>query len=196
MIGRLFQAADFKRLLAVPPAFRSAHFAVHHLVETPVRVAYVPKNSSSSELSTAHQESCPQPVEDSRESPHLESPAKGIPRWVGCVVPKRHARRAVTRNLIKRQIYAAAGRAESALPEGMWLVRLRHPYASTAYPSAASDALRAAVRLELDRLLVKAAGQTGGGAASNARNASKRGGQDVQAAPPPADATNPGPAAP
>jgi ribonuclease P protein component len=196
MIGRLLQAADFKRLLAVPPAFRSAHFAVHHLVETPVRVAYVPKNSSSSELSTAHQESCPHPVEDSRESPHLESPAKGIPRWVGCVVPKRHARRAVTRNLIKRQIYAAAGRAESALPEGMWLVRLRHPYASTAYPSAASDALRAAVRLELDRLLVKAAGQTGGGAASNARNASKRGGQDVQAAPPPADATNPGPAAP
>jgi ribonuclease P protein component len=196
MIGRLLQAADFKRLLAVPPAFRSAHFAVHHLVETPVRSAYVPKKSRSSELSTAHQESCPQPVEDSRESPHQESPDEGIPRWVGCVVPKRHARRAVTRNLIKRQIYAAAGRVESALPEGMWLVRLRHPYASTAYPSAASDALRAAVRLELDRLLVKAAGQTGSGSASSARTAGKRGGQDVQAPPPPADATSPGPAAP
>ena len=196
MIGRLLQAADFKRLLAVPSAFRSAHFAVHHLVETPVQVAYVPKNSSPSELSTAHQESCPQPVEDSRESPHQESPDEGIPRWVGCVVPKRHARRAVTRNLIKRQIYAAAGRAESALPEGMWLVRLRHPYAITAYPSAASDALRAAVRLELDRLLGKAAGQTGSGSASSARTAGKRGGQDVQAAPPPADPTNPGPAAP
>jgi len=111
------------------------------------------------------------------------------------VVPKRHARRAVTRNLIKRQIYAAAGRAELALPEGMWLVRLRHPYASSTYPSAASDALRAAVRLELDRLLVKAAGQTGSGSASSARTAGKRGGQDVQAAPPPAEAANPIPAA-
>ena len=196
MIGRLLQAADFKRLLAVPPAFRSAHFAVHHLVETPVRVAYVPKNSSPSELSTAHQESCPQAVEDSRENPHQESTHEGIPRWVGCVVPKRHARRAVTRNLIKRQIYAAAGRVESALPEGMWLVRLRHPYAATAYPSAASDALRAAVRLELDRLLFKAAGQTGSGSASSGLTARTRGGQDVQGAPTPAGADNSGPSAP
>jgi len=195
MIGRLLQAADFKRLLAVPPAFRSAHFAVHHLVETPVRSAYVTKKCRSPELSTAHQEICPHPVEDSRETPHQESPDERIPRWLGCVVPKRHARRAVTRNLIKRQIYAAAGRAELALPEGMWLVRLRHPYASSTYPSAASDALRAAVRLELDRLLVKAAGQTGSGSASSARTAGKRGGQDVQAAPPPAEAANPIPAA-
>jgi ribonuclease P protein component len=114
MIGRLIQAADFKRLLAVPPAFRSAHFVIHHLVEAPVRPAYVRKNSGLPELSTAHQDICPQAVEDFGEIPHQESPDKGFPRWLGCVVPKRHARRAVTRNLIKRQVYAAAGRVELA----------------------------------------------------------------------------------
>lgn len=96
-------------------------------------------------------------MEDSGEIPQEESPDKGFSRWLGCVVPKRHARRAVTRNLIKRQVYAAAGRVESALPGGMWLVRLRQPFAVTQYPSAASDALRAVVRQELDRMLVKAA---------------------------------------
>jgi ribonuclease P protein component len=157
MIGRLLQAADFKRLLAVPPAFRSAHFAIHHLVENPVRPAYARKKSTPPELSTGRQDICPQAVEDSGEIPQQESPDKGFSRWLGCVVPKRHARRAVTRNLIKRQVYAAAGRVESALPGGMWLVRLRQPFAVAQYPSAASDALRAVVRQELDRMLVKAA---------------------------------------
>jgi ribonuclease P protein component len=161
MIGRLLQAADFKRLLAVPPAFRSAHFAIHHLVESPVRPAYAQKKSGLPELSTGRQDICPQAVEDSGEIPQQESPDKGFPRWLGCVVPKRHARRAVTRNLIKRQVYAAAGRVESALPGGMWLVRLRQPFAVTQYPSAASDALRAVVRQELDRMLVKAASHPG-----------------------------------
>ena len=75
---------------------------------------------------------------------------------MGCVVPKRHARRAVTRNLVKRQIYAAAERVHAGLPGGMWLVRLRQPFAVTAFPSAASQALREAARGELDRLFQKA----------------------------------------
>jgi ribonuclease P protein component len=161
MIGRLLQAADFKRLLAVPPAFRSAHFAIHHLVENPVRPTYAQKKSGLPELSTGRQDIYPQAVEDSGEIPQQESPDEGFSRWLGCVVPKRHARRAVTRNLIKRQVYAAAGRVEAALPGGMWLVRLRQPFAVTQYPSAASDALRAVVRQELDRMLVKAASHPG-----------------------------------
>jgi ribonuclease P protein component len=78
-------------------------------------------------------------------------------RWVGCVVPKRQARRAVTRNLIKRQIRASAQHVHSQLARGMWLVRLRQPFSVTTYPSAASQALRQAVRSELDRLFQKAA---------------------------------------
>ena len=190
MIGRLIQAADFKRLLAVPPAFRSAHFVIHHLVEAPVRPAYVRKNSGLPELSTAHQDICPQAVEDFGEIPHQESPDKGFPRWLGCVVPKRHTRRAVTRNLIKRQVYAAAGRVELALPGGMWLVRMRQPFAITQYPSAASDALRAVVRQELDRLLVKAATHPGSKAAAQGMS---RDGQLARTKP---DATLPGGVAP
>ncbi len=77
--------------------------------------------------------------------------------WVGCVVPKRHARRAVTRNLLKRQIRAALGRHAAALQPGLWLVRLRSPFVKTAFPSAASAALSSAAREELDRLLRRAA---------------------------------------
>lgn len=156
MIGRLLQAADFKRLMAAPPSFRSAHFAVHHLLEGPVQPRFARKERSSPELSTDRQEICPQPVERSGESPERETPDKEGGRWIGCVVPKRHARRAVTRNLIRRQIYTAAGRAREGLSEGMWLVRLRQPFAPSQYPSAASDALRVAVRQELDKLFSKA----------------------------------------
>ena len=78
-------------------------------------------------------------------------------RWIGCVVPKRHARRAVTRSLLKRQIRGAFCRHAGALPVGMWLVRLRAPFASSEFVSARSAALAAAARDELDRLLARAA---------------------------------------
>jgi len=164
MIGRLVQAADFKRLMAVPPSFRSAHFAIHHLVEMPVRRVYTRKKASHTELSTDRQETCPQAVEDSQVNPGQESPEPGFPRWIGCVVPKRHARRAVTRNLIKRQVYAACERVEQGLPGGMWLVRLKQPFALQLFPSAASGALRGAVREELDKLFSRATHKTPDGA--------------------------------
>ncbi|MEI6029280.1 MAG: ribonuclease P protein component [Betaproteobacteria bacterium] len=157
MIGRVVQAVDFKRLLSVPPAFKSTHFAIHHLVEAPARPAYTRKAAAEPELSTGHELVCPQPVDEYQGNPHQGSPEQGFPRWMGCVVPKRHARRAVTRNLIKRQIRASALRIQAGLPGGMWLVRLRQPFAVSAFPSAASPALRAAVRSELDRLMQKAA---------------------------------------
>jgi len=76
--------------------------------------------------------------------------------WLGSVVPKRLARRAVTRNLVKRQIRAAfAGAAPEALPPGLWVVRLRAPIDRKEFPSAGSDALRRVLREELARLLGK-----------------------------------------
>ena len=162
MIGCLVQAADFKRLLSAPPALRSAHFVIHHLVEAPTRAAYERRVARKMELSTGHEPRSPQPVDDSEGKPHEGHPgegmsAQGLPRWMGCVVPKRHARRAVTRNLLKRQMRAAAQRVEGRLPGGLWLVRLRQPFAAADFPSAASQALRAAARTELDRLFQKAA---------------------------------------
>ncbi len=73
--------------------------------------------------------------------------------WIGCVVPKRHARRAVTRSLLKRQIRSAMQRHAPVLPAGLWLVRLRAPFVVTEFVSARSAALAAAARHELDGLL-------------------------------------------
>jgi ribonuclease P protein component len=77
--------------------------------------------------------------------------------WVGAVVPKRHARRAVTRSLLKRQIYAAAERHRDRLGPGLWIVRLRSPFDRTRFVSAASRALRDDARAELESLLEAAA---------------------------------------
>ena len=74
-------------------------------------------------------------------------------RALGAIVPKRHARRAVTRSLLKRQIRAAASRHAAAIGDGLWIIRLRAPFARDAYASAASTPLRLAARGELDALL-------------------------------------------
>jgi ribonuclease P protein component len=75
---------------------------------------------------------------------------------MGAVVPKRHARRAVTRSLLKRQMRAAFER-QRGLPGGLWVLRLRAPFDRTRFPSAASNALRRAAQDELDALLADAA---------------------------------------
>lgn len=74
---------------------------------------------------------------------------------MGMVVPKRHARRSVTRQLLKRQIRAAFAE-RPGMPPGMWVVRLRSPFDRQKFPSAASDALRQAARAELALLLDRA----------------------------------------
>lgn len=77
--------------------------------------------------------------------------------WLGAMVPKRWARRAVTRNLIKRQIYSVAVQQMPALPAAAYLVRLRLGFDRLQFKSAASDALHAAVRREVEHLFAKAA---------------------------------------
>jgi ribonuclease P protein component len=72
------------------------------------------------------------------------------------MVPKRQARRAVTRNLLKRQMRESFRRHAAALPMGLWLLRLHAGFARADYASASSDALADAVRGELDRLLSSA----------------------------------------
>jgi len=69
------------------------------------------------------------------------------------MTPKRWARRAVTRNLMRRQIYAVFGQSTARLPAGAHLIRLRAGFNPAQFPSAASPALRRAVRGELQSLL-------------------------------------------
>ena len=72
--------------------------------------------------------------------------------WLGAMAPKRWARRAVTRNAIRRQIYAVGENLVPPLSAGAHLVRLRTAFAPARFPSARSDALRQAVRAELRQL--------------------------------------------
>jgi ribonuclease P protein component len=73
-------------------------------------------------------------------------------RWLGCVLPKRHAPRSVTRSSLERQIRTVAARHEPEMACGLWLVRLHRPFPAADYPSADSEALRVAARAELERL--------------------------------------------
>lgn len=77
----------------------------------------------------------------------------GHGHWIGAVLPKRWARRAVTRNLLRRQIYAVARALTPNQPPLALLVRLRAGFAPAQFPSAASAALRRSVRAELQQLL-------------------------------------------
>ncbi len=150
MIGKLNRPVDFERVLGRQSRARSAHFALHHLVAEPAPSAWhaARLRTASAELSTGES----QPVHSSVD-PIPPATPKGC--WVGIVVPKRHAKRSVTRALLKRQIRAAFAE-RPGMPPGLWVVRLRSPFDRQKFPSAASDALRAAARAELAQLLDRA----------------------------------------
>ena len=150
MIGRIVRSADFERVLGKPSRARSSHFALHHLVSRPSQPAKPAKHLSteSDELSTADVQAVHMAVDD----PAVDG------CWLGAVVPKRHARRSVTRSLMKRQIRQAFA-TQDGLPPGLWVVRLRSPFDRKLFPSASSDALRTAVREELAQLVARAVGR-------------------------------------
>ena len=72
--------------------------------------------------------------------------------WIGAMVPKRWAKRSVTRNAIKRQIYSVSEEFEVSLEERAHVVRLRSSFVPARFVSASSDALKVAVRQELKLL--------------------------------------------
>jgi ribonuclease P protein component len=69
------------------------------------------------------------------------------------MVPKRWAKRAVTRNTIKRQVYQLGQEFAPVLKEKAHLIRLRRDFDRAHFVSASSEALKAAVRQELLDLL-------------------------------------------
>ena len=83
------------------------------------------------------------------------SPVTG--RWLGLVVPKRHARRSVTRNILKRQMRALMQSHAGSLAPGLWVLRLKAPFDRKLFISPASEPLRAAAHDELVLLLQHAA---------------------------------------
>jgi ribonuclease P protein component len=132
--SRALRAADFERLLSSRPCARSEHFVLHHVP--------APEAAPAAELSTSFADEGPTGVDDLR---------------LALVVPKRHARRAVTRSLIKRQGRAQFAAHAGRLAAGDWLLRLRVGYPVPQFPSATSLALRGAVRAELQTLFGRVA---------------------------------------
>lgn len=148
------KAAEFERVLRVPARWRTEHFALHHCAATPVRQPSGPTQGSSAEGLSA-----PQTAELSTgQAPTLKiavDDSAAEPPWLGLVVPKRFAKRAVTRALLKRRMrmaFVAAG----SLRSGWWVCRLRAPFPVTTFPSARSQMLDHAVRAELAELLAAA----------------------------------------
>ncbi len=73
--------------------------------------------------------------------------------WIGAMAPKRWAKRAVTRNTIKRQIYTLSDSVMPPMLQVAFLVRLRREFSRKDFVSASSAVLTDAVRSELLQLM-------------------------------------------
>lgn len=167
MIRRLVRSTDFERVLRTRTRINSTHFAVHHVADHPgVPLVCVAATGKAVRPPTHSTDTPAAPAELStgmaaRASPPVDDFTAPADIWLGAVVPKRHARRSVTRTLLKRQIRAVVSAHIDALAGGLWVIRLRAPFDRAVFSSAASDALKCVARDELDQLLVSAARRAG-----------------------------------
>jgi ribonuclease P protein component len=129
-VQRLKTRPQFQAVLAGKTLARTAHFALH----------------------SAGLESAVPTVVDVPPMPLF--PQQCV--WLGAMVPKRWAKRAVTRNTIKRQIYSVSAQFEPHLGVAAHVVRLRAGFDRKQFVSATSDALKSAVRAELLHLFERA----------------------------------------
>ena len=134
---RLKTRPQFQAALAGGTVSRTPHFALHRLSLPDPGTATADPQRHAAQPPLFH----PQAV------------------WLGAMVPKRWARRAVTRNTIKRQIYAVSEQFEVRLPCAAHVVRLRSGFDRKQFISATSTLLKQAVRLELEQLFERAAKQ-------------------------------------
>jgi ribonuclease P protein component len=122
IVQRLKTRPQFQAVLAGATLAKTAHFALH---------------------------CCVLDLRAGAEAPVL-FPLQAV--WLGAMVPKRWAKRAVTRNAIKRQIYNVSADFEPVLSQRAHVVRLRSAFDRAHFTSATSDVLKAAVRAELQQL--------------------------------------------
>jgi ribonuclease P protein component len=154
LVEALCSPAAFQRVLACRPLARTDHFLLHH-------AAPAVEGQLGAKLSTGTPPAEGQAVDDTAARTLDPNPLPPQ-RRLGMIVPKRLARRAVTRTLIRRQ--ARVILAQPGLPDGDWVLRLRLEFDRKRFPSAASEALKRCVRAELGGL-VDAARQRLAGAA-------------------------------
>ena len=127
---RLKTRPQFQAVLAGAIVARTMHFALHRNALDVMNMQTV--------------------VSKTHDSPEL-FPLQDI--WLGAMVPKRWAKRAVTRNAIKRQIYTVSNDFSPRVSDTGWVVRLRRDFSRKEFVSASSEALKQLVRSEVQALL-------------------------------------------
>jgi ribonuclease P protein component len=143
ILQRIVTKAQFAAVMNGQTVSRTPHFALH-------RVALLPNLPPETAQAVLADASKPQ-------SKLVSKPLFAVQdTWLGVVVPKRWAKRAVTRNTIKRQIYAISTASGCALPVAAHVVRLRAGFDRAEFISATSDKLKIAVRAELQHLFAGA----------------------------------------
>lgn len=151
---RLKTRPQFQAAMAGGTVSRTAHFALHRLVLDA---------GSGAHRSPASEPTGPGSL-PSQQGPQALFAVEGV--WLGAMVPKRWAKRAVTRNAIKRQIYTVGATFEARLPQAAHVVRLRTGFDRKQFKSAVSEPLKDAVRAELLQLFDHAARRSAGPAPS------------------------------
>jgi ribonuclease P protein component len=131
-VQRIKNRAQFEAAMAGATLSRTAHFVLHRAAIA------APTDATGPGV----------------KRPEALFAVRGV--WMGAVVPKRWAKRAVTRNGIKRQIFDVGSAFEPRLSAAAHVVRLRAGFARDEFHSAWSEALKGAVRSELLQLFEKA----------------------------------------
>jgi ribonuclease P protein component len=126
-VERLKQWSEFQAVMSAGTVARTPHFVLHQW-------QYPAKASTGSGF---------------EQTPALF--ADGV-LMMGALTPKRWAKRAVTRNLIRRQIHAVSREFEKGLKPTAYVVRLRASFNAQKFVSASSDVLKRTVREELQQL--------------------------------------------
>jgi ribonuclease P protein component len=146
-VQRLRTPAQFKAALDGGTVARTVHFALHR-VSLPLSAA---SSTAGPDLQALFAVGL---LKGANHAPTEGGCSQG---WLGAVVPKRWAKRAVTRNAIKRQIYAVSTLTAPQLPCAAYVVRLRSGFAADQFRSAQSAQLKQLVRAELQQLFAAVA---------------------------------------
>ena len=127
-VERLKQWTEFQAVMSAGSVAKTPHFVLHQWQPT---------------------------AKASTGSGFEETPALFVDGVIkmGALTPKRWAKRAVTRNMIRRQIHAVSREFEKSLRPTAYVVRLRASFNTQKFVSASSKALKHSVRKELQQLL-------------------------------------------
>jgi ribonuclease P protein component len=135
-LQRLQTRAQFDAVLGHRALASTEHFALHcsDRLDASLEVAHQPPHADPARTPVAG----------------LKQPA------IGAMVPKKWARKAVTRNLIRRQIYSLAEHQLPHRPALAYVVRLRRSFSAQRFLAASSVPLKNEVRAQLVLLLAQA----------------------------------------